>query len=83
MHFDECAETRAVNIIDLLQINDNPCAAGCEEIVDRCKQPAALLSEDKTPFERQKLDSIHLTLRYFQRHRLPPKDHYADSQMHP
>src|SRR6266849_377920 len=73
MNFDECAEARAVNIIDLLQINDNPCGAGCEEIVGHCKQPAALLSEHKTPFERQKVDSIHLTLRYFQRHRLAPR----------
>jgi hypothetical protein len=31
------------------------------------------LSEHKTPFERQKVDSIHLTLRDFQRHRLPPQ----------
>jgi hypothetical protein len=83
LDFDKGAETRTVNIIDLLQINDNPCGAGCEEIVDRCKQPAALLSEHKTPFERQNVDSIHLTLRYFQRHCLPPKDHYADSPMHP
>src|SRR5207253_6058174 len=45
MNFDECAEARAINIIDLLQINDNPCGAGCEEIVGHCKQPAALLSE--------------------------------------
>src|ERR1700733_882756 len=30
MHFDERAEARAVNIIDLLKINDNPCDAGCE-----------------------------------------------------
>src|SRR6201993_2033325 len=28
MHFDECAKARAVNIIDLLQINDNPSGAG-------------------------------------------------------
>jgi hypothetical protein len=41
------------------------------------------LSEHKTPFERQKVDSIRLTLRYFQRHRLPPRDYYADSRMHP
>src|SRR5882762_10331774 len=73
MNFDECAEARAVNIIDLLQINDNPCGARCEEIIGHCKQPAALLSEHKTPFERQKVDSIHLTLRYFQRHRLAPQ----------
>src|SRR6266481_4148567 len=73
MNFDECAEARAVNIIDLLQINDNPCGAGCEEIVGHCKQPAALLSEHKTPFERQNVDCIHLALRYFQRHRLAPQ----------
>src|SRR5260370_11697929 len=74
MHFDECAEARAVNIIDLLQINDHPCGAGCQEIVDHGKQPAALFSQHKTPFERQKVDSIRLTLRYFQGHRsLPPR----------
>src|SRR5713226_3729636 len=73
LHFDECAEARAVHIMDLLQIDDNPCSAGCEEIVDHGKQPAALFSEHKTPFERQKVDSIRLTLRYFQRHRLPPQ----------
>src|SRR6266478_8766690 len=73
LHFDECAEARAVDVIDLLQINDDACGAGCEEIVDHGKQPAALLAERKTPVERQKVDSIHLTLRYFQRHgRLPP-----------
>src|SRR6267378_7220695 len=73
MHFDECTEARAINIIDLLQINDNPRGVGCEEIVDRCTQPAALFSEHKTPFERQKVDSIHLTLCYFQGHSLPPQ----------
>src|SRR5882762_536390 len=73
MHFDECTEARAINIIDLLQINDNPRGVGCEEIVDRCTQPAALFSEHKTPFERQKVDSIHFTLCYFQRHSLPPQ----------
>src|SRR5258706_14087015 len=73
MHFDECTEARAINIIDLLQINDNPRGVGCEEIVDRCTQPAALFSEHKTPFERQKVDSIHLTLCYFQRHSLLPQ----------
>src|SRR5258708_5502265 len=74
MHFDECAEARAVNIIDLLQINDHACSAGCQEIVDHDKQPAALFSQHKTTFERQKVDSIRLTLRYFQRHRsLPPR----------
>src|SRR5258708_37758390 len=35
MHFDECTEARAINIIDLLQIDDNPRGVGCEEIVDR------------------------------------------------
>src|SRR5437016_5544214 len=72
MHFDECAEARAVHIIDLLQINDHTCGPGCQQIVDHCKQPAALFSQHQTPFERQKVDSIHLTLRYFQRHRWPP-----------
>src|SRR6059058_4387289 len=72
MHFDECAEARAVHIIDLLQINDHPCGAGCQQIVDRGKQPAALFSQHQTSFERQKVDSIRLTLRYFQRHRWPP-----------
>src|SRR5882724_754252 len=43
-----------------------------QQIVDRGKQPAALFSEHQTPFKRQKVDSLHLTLRYFQRHRLPP-----------
>jgi len=71
MHFDECAEASAVNIVDVLQIDDNPCDAGRKEIVDHCTQPVALLSENKTTFERQKVDSIHLTLCYFQRHRLP------------
>src|SRR5260370_23851704 len=86
---DECAEARAVDIIDLLQINDNACGAGCGEIVDHGKQPTALLAERKTPIERQEVDSIHLPLRYFQRHgRLPPpqelfKYHYADSRRHP
>ena len=51
MHLDECAEASAVNIVDVLQINDNPCDAGREEIVDDCTQPGALLSEHKTPFE--------------------------------
>ena len=51
MYFDECADARAVNIIDLLQVNDNPCRAGFEEIIDHCEQPSALLSEHKTPFE--------------------------------
>jgi hypothetical protein len=83
MHFDESAEARAVNIIDLFQINDNPCGAGCEEIVDHCKHAAALLPEHKTPFERQKVDSIHLTLRYFQRHRLPPQGPLRGFAMHP
>src|SRR6267143_1106484 len=68
LHFDERAEARAVDIIDMLQINDDACGAGCEEIIDHSKQPAALLAERKTPVERQKVDSIHLTLRYFQRH---------------
>src|SRR6266480_924591 len=71
MHFDECAEASAVNIVDVLQIEDNPRAAGRKEIVDHCTQPVALLSEHKTTFERQNVDSIHLTLCYFQRHRLP------------
>src|SRR6266481_6105755 len=84
LHFDECSQARAVDIIDLLQINDNPCGAGCEEIVDHGKQPVALLSKHQTPVERQKVDSIDLTLRYFQRHRLAlPQElfkyHYADS----
>src|SRR5256886_13403865 len=57
--------------VDVLQIDDNPCDAGRKEIVDHCTQPVALLSENKTTFERQKVDSIHLTLCYFQRHRLP------------
>ena len=83
MDFDERSEARAVNIIDLLEINDNPRGAGGVEFVDHRKQAAALLSEHKTPFERQKVDSIRLTLRYFQRHRLPPRDYYADSRMHP
>jgi hypothetical protein len=73
MHFDECSEASAVNVVDMLQIDDNPGDAGRKEIVDHCTQPAALLSEHKAPFERQKVDSIHLTLRYFQRHRLPPQ----------
>src|SRR5580704_13825142 len=73
MHFDKCAEAGAVNIVDVLQIDDNPCGAGRKEIVDHCTQPAALLSERKAPFERQKVDSIHLTLCYFQRHRWPPQ----------
>src|SRR5467141_3404639 len=73
LHFDERAEARAVDIVDMLQINDDACGAGCQEIIDHSKQPAALLTERKTPVERQKVDSIHLTLRYFQRHgRLPP-----------
>src|SRR5256886_10324898 len=53
--------------VDVLQIDDNPCDAGRKEIVDHCTQPVALLSENKTTFERQKVDSIHLTLCYFQR----------------
>src|SRR5580704_3730735 len=69
MHFDQCAKTRAVNIIDLFEINDDPRGAGCEKIIDHGEQPAALLPEHKTPLERQQVDSIHLTLRYFQRHR--------------
>src|SRR5690348_495520 len=77
MHFDECAEARAVHIIDLLQIHDNPCGAGCEQIVDHCKQPNALFSEHQTPFERQQVDSIRLTLRDFQRHRWPPPKSYS------
>jgi hypothetical protein len=31
------------------------------------------LPQHKTSVERQKVDSIHLTLCYFQRHRLPPQ----------
>src|SRR4029077_2983509 len=58
LHFDECAEARAVNIMDLLQINDHPCGAGCQQLVNHGKQPAALFSEHKTPFEPQKVDSI-------------------------
>src|SRR5256886_8720948 len=57
--------------VDVLQIDDNPCDAGRKEIVDHCTQPVALLSEHEATFERQKVDSIHLTLCYFQRHRLP------------
>ena len=68
LHFDESAEARAVDIIDMFQIKDDPCGAGGEEIVDHGKQTAALLAERKTPFERQKVDSIPLPLRYFQRH---------------
>src|SRR5271163_1797636 len=81
MHFDECTKARAVNIIDLLQINDNPCSAGCEEIVDHCPKPVALLSEHQPPFECQNVDSIHLTLRYFQWHRLPPLPQAPHSAM--
>src|SRR6516164_11094651 len=83
VRFDQCAQAGAVHIIDVLQIDNNPCAAGCQEIVNHRKQPAALLSEHKTSIERQKIDSIYLTLRYFQRHRLPPQGHYADSRMYP
>src|SRR5437762_13624326 len=36
MYFDECAEASAVNIVDVLQIDDNACAAGRKEIVDHC-----------------------------------------------
>src|SRR5260370_36921103 len=72
LHLDECAEARAVNIIHLLQINDHPCSAGCKEIVDHGKQPAALFSEYKAPLECQQEDSIRLMQDYFQRHRLPP-----------
>jgi len=43
MYFDECAQARAVHIIDLLQINDHPCGAGCQQIVAYGKQPAAPL----------------------------------------
>jgi hypothetical protein len=72
MYFDECAEARAVNIIHVFKINDDPRGTRCQEIVNHCAQPGALFAERKTTFERQKADSIHLTLCYFQRHRLPP-----------
>jgi len=72
MRFDKCAEARAVNIIHVLKINDDPCGAGCQEIVNRRAQPGALFAERKTTFERQHMDSIHLTLCYFQRHYSPP-----------
>jgi len=83
MNFDECAEARAVNIIDLLQINDNPVWRQMRGDYRSLQATRRSLVRAQTPFERQKVDSIHLTLRYFQRHRLAPKDHYAGSRMHP
>ena len=58
MHFEESAEAGAVHIIDVFEINDNACGAGGEEIVEHGEQADVLLSEDKTPFERQKVDSV-------------------------
>src|SRR6266404_6238481 len=72
MYFDECAESSAVNKIDILKINDNPRGARQEQVVNRCAKPVALWSEHKTTLEYQKIDSIRFTLSYFQRHRVPP-----------
>jgi hypothetical protein len=69
MYFDECAEPGAVNKVDVLKANDNLCGAGQEKIVNRCAKPVAFSSEHKTTAERQKINSICFTLRYFQRHR--------------
>jgi len=72
MYFDECAESRAVNKIDVLKIDDNSCGTRREKTVNRCAKPVALWSEHKTTFEGHKIDSIRFTLCYFQRHRVPP-----------
>ena len=68
MRFYQCAKARAVNIIDVLQVNDNSCRARREKIVNGCTKAVALFSEHKTPSKCQKMDAIQFALCYFQRH---------------
>ena len=68
MKFDERAEAGAVHVIDVLEVGNNACGAGCEKGLDRGTQTDTFFTEHETTFERQNIDSARLTLCNFQRH---------------
>jgi len=71
MGFDEGAEAGAVDVMDVLEIDDDAGGVGGEQRVDRGTKAGGFVAESKTAAEGENVDAVGFALRDFERHREP------------
>ena len=72
--FDQGAEAGAIDIVDMLEIDDDARGAGGEQIVNGRAKTGAFIAECETPAQGEKTNTVGFTLRDFERHCFPARD---------